>query len=114
MFIGSHSVSHPVFSKLSVADQEAEIAQSFASLESVLGHQEIRTFCYPYGGFHSFTSETEQLLKKHGCRFAFNVEHRDIQQRDFIHRPMALPRYDCNKFPHGLSRLGVSQPGVID
>ena len=60
----------------------------------------IRSFAYPYGGFHSFNADTEQLLNKHKCRFAFNVESRDINLDD-LRRKQALPRYDCNNFPHG-------------
>jgi len=105
MLLGSHSVSHPVFSKLNDADQEAEIRDSFAFLDRVVGPLPTRTFCYPYGGFHSFTPVTEQLLTKHGCQFSFNVEPRDIEDRDLKCRPQALPRFDCNQFPHGQARL---------
>jgi peptidoglycan/xylan/chitin deacetylase (PgdA/CDA1 family) len=104
MVIGSHTHSHPVLSKLCRATQEAEIQASFAALESVLGPLPDRPFCYPYGGFHSFNSTTEELLAAAGCRHAFNVEPRDISQADLSGRPLALPRYDCNQFPHGACR----------
>ena len=29
----------------------------------------LRTFCYPYGGFHSFTDTTERLLNDAGLPF---------------------------------------------
>lgn len=105
MVIGSHSVSHPVFSKLPRAEQEREIADSFGWLADCLG-EPATTFCYPYGGFHSFTSETEEILAANGCVLAFNVESRDIGEADLLHRPLALPRYDCNEFPHGRATVG--------
>lgn len=111
MIVGSHSVSHPVFSRLDSATQEREINESFAFLERATGGLEMRTFCYPYGGFHSFTAETERLLDAAGCRFSFNVEPRDIALADLRGRPQALPRYDCNMFPHGAARMG-SEPEV--
>ena len=99
--IGSHSGTHPLFSKLISGHQESEIQGSFDFLEEILGEQPIRTFCYPYGGFHSFTPETEKLLSDAGCKFSFNVEYRDIEINDLKCRPQALPRYDCNLFMHG-------------
>jgi len=104
MVIGSHTVNHPVMSKLSLKDQEKEIRESFAMLKSITGNRSLKTFCYPYGGFHTFTPETEELLEKNGCHFSFNVESRDINREDIINRRQALPRYDCNQFPHGSIR----------
>ena len=106
MLIGSHSVSHLVFSKLALQEQRFEIEHSFDLLANIVGEFRIKTFCYPYGGFHSFNPTTEILLDQAGCRFAFNVESRDVSRRDFNSRPQALPRYDCNEFPYGQTRGG--------
>ncbi|OOZ80618.1 hypothetical protein BOW50_01350 [Solemya velum gill symbiont] len=108
MIIGSHTVNHPVMSKISLESQEREIRNSFDTLESITEGLPTRTFCYPYGGFHSFTNETEKLLEENGCHFSFNVEPRDIDQNDLLNRRQALPRYDCNQFPHGSFRKTVS------
>ena len=99
--IGSHSVSHPLFSKLSIEEQRIEILDSFDYLNSVIGNSLAKTFCYPYGGFHSFTTDTERILSDCGCAFSFNVEYRNIESRDLRDRPQALPRFDCNLFPFG-------------
>ena len=109
MVIGSHSVSHPVFSKLAVDAQWSEIDTSFSFLEATLS-EPVETFCYPYGGFHNFTDDTKRLLAERGCRFAFNVEPRDIDARDLRECPMTLPRYDCNMLPHGKASMGTSRP----
>jgi len=106
MVIGSHSVNHFVMSKLSVEEQSYEIVDSFEFIEKNLGKQAIKTFCYPYGGFHTFSEETEKLLNKIQCDFSFNVENRDVTMTDFRTRPQALPRHDCNVFPHGKANLG--------
>ncbi len=110
MVLGSHTVNHPVMSKLSIEYQEREVVQSFDMLESIIGKSTIKTFCYPYGGFHTFTSQTERLLEKNGCHFSFNVESRDINQEDLANRRQALPRFDCNEFPHGSSMEYRSGP----
>lgn len=104
MVIGSHTVNHPVMGKLSINDQEKEITESFDMLESIIGKRVLKSFCYPYGGFHTFSSETEVLLEKSGCHFSFNVESREISQHDLGARRQALPRYDCNQFPYGACR----------
>jgi peptidoglycan/xylan/chitin deacetylase (PgdA/CDA1 family) len=104
MIIGSHTVNHPCMSKLPPDRQRLEIVESFEFLEGITGRPKARTFCYPYGGFHSFTDDTERILDELGCAFSFNVERRDIEPRDLRHRRQALPRYDCNLFPFGTSR----------
>ena len=109
MVIGSHSVSHPVFSKLDVETQWDEIDRSFSFLEDVL-ETPVQTFCYPYGGFHNFTDDTRRLLHKRGCRYAFNVEPRDIEAGDLADHPMALPRYDCNMLRFGRASMGAERP----
>jgi peptidoglycan/xylan/chitin deacetylase (PgdA/CDA1 family) len=109
MLVGSHGVSHLVMSKLGLKEQEREIADSFAFLEEATGSRPI-TFCYPHGGFHTFTRETEQLLTTHGALFSFNVEARDATVDDVRLRPQALPRHDCNKFPFGTASFGPKRP----
>jgi peptidoglycan/xylan/chitin deacetylase (PgdA/CDA1 family) len=114
MLVGSHSVNHRVFAKLALNEQSSEIDESFALLDAITGGLAVRTFCYPYGGFFTFTAETEHLLSSAGCRFSFNVEHRDITLADLTSRPHALPRYDCNYFPHGLAAAGPRRTGVTE
>ena len=103
MLIGSHSVSHPVLSRLPYNSQLHEIQESFKFLDEVVGGLTVKTFCYPYGGFHSFNRMTEDILSQENCLFSFNVESRDIYRRDIVERPQALPRFDCNEFPHGIA-----------
>lgn len=104
MIIGSHTVNHKVMSKLSFEEQDIEICNSFSTLEQITDGLPVRTFCYPYGGYHTFTEETEKLLEQHNSSFAFNVEPRDFELKDMLYRRQALPRYDCNLFPYGKIR----------
>jgi peptidoglycan/xylan/chitin deacetylase (PgdA/CDA1 family) len=101
MVIGSHTVNHPVMSRLSVEDQKYEIEHSFNLLDEITGGLDHRTFCYPYGGYHSFNETTERLLTQLSCKYSFNVEQRDIVPEDLKSRKQALPRYDCNQFKFG-------------
>ena len=104
MIVGSHAVSHRIFSKLTVAEQAREIRDSFEYLDEVTGGLEFRTFCFPYGGEDSFNVESEQLLDEAGCSFSFKVEPRNITAKDLLQRRQALPRYDCNRFRYGQVR----------
>jgi len=104
MVLGSHSHSHPVMSKLSYEMQQHEISVSFQVLERVLDGLRLKTFCYPYGAFHSFNQHTLSLLEQERCLFLFNVEARDISCDDIRVRQQFLPRYDCNLFPFGRAK----------
>jgi peptidoglycan/xylan/chitin deacetylase (PgdA/CDA1 family) len=105
MLIGSHTVSHALLSRLSVNEQRREILDSFTFVQDNLTLGGPRLFCYPYGWPHSFTPDTEIILDETGCLGSFTVEFRDISREDLKRRPQALPRYDCNLFPHGRARL---------
>ena len=100
MIFGSHTVSHPVMSKLSRSAQEQEICSSFDFLNS-LGITDHKTYCHPYGGFHSFDQNTIDILNENNVAYSFNVEPRDITRQDFQSNIQCLPRYDCNLFEHG-------------
>lgn len=109
MTIGSHTVNHPVMSRLSNINQRYEIEESFSYLQKNIKEFNPKTFCYPYGGFHSFSDETEQILDENKVLFSFNVEQRDIELRDIKNRQQALPRYDCNKFKFGKVRNNLNK-----
>ncbi len=107
MIVGSHTVSHPVMSKLSLDEQKYQIENSFNFLERSTGGLHLKTFCYPYGGFHTFTKETVNILEKNDCLFSFNKEPRDIEVNDLLNNPQSLPRYDCNQFKYGQCRINT-------
>lgn len=104
MIVGSHAVSHRIFSKLAVAEQAKEIKDSFDFLDKITGGLEFRTFCFPYGGSDSFNIESERLLDEARCSFSFKVEPRNITANDLLQRRQALPRFDCNRFRYGQVR----------
>jgi peptidoglycan/xylan/chitin deacetylase (PgdA/CDA1 family) len=110
MVIGSHGVDHLVMSKLTVDEQRQEIKSSCDFLAEVLDGP-VDTFCYPYGGDHTFTSETERLLEENGIRYSFSVDPRDVTAQDLKTRRQGLPRFDCNDFPHGKASIGPRDQG---
>ena len=100
MFLGLHSYSHRVMSKLTHSCQETEIRKSLDFFKR-LDLQEGLSYCHPYGGEHSFNQSTMELLKKNNIQFAFSVDPRNIKEADFHQSRYRLPRFDCNMFPHG-------------
>ena len=100
MIIGSHTLSHPVMSKLTKENQKREIEESFDFLSTFL-ELEHKTYCHPHGGFHSFNNDTIEILEELKVDYAFNVESRKIENVDFIKNRFHLPRFNTNEFPHG-------------
>ena len=98
--IGSHTVNHPVMSKLNREEQLFEIKDSFLFLKDLEVSSE-KTYCHPYGGFHSFDKNTIDLLNQENVIYSFNVDARDIKERDLISSRQYLPRFDCNNFVYG-------------
>ena len=98
--IGSHTVSHPLMSKLSEVEQKAEIKDSFDYLSANI-KLDVKTYCHPFGGFHSFNDITVKALEDSEVDFSFNVESREICDNDVAASIQFLPRYDCNEFPYG-------------
>lgn len=106
MILGNHGVDHRVMSRLTHQEQSAQIEDGYRFLEDITGEKGVRTFCYPYGGFSTFTEETEHMLDAYETLFSFNVEARDISSQDLRERPQALPRHNCRDLPHGRASIG--------
>jgi hypothetical protein len=58
-------------------------------------------YCYPFGAPSAFSPETEEIVAQAGCPLAFAVEANDIASPLALAKRYALPRHDCNAFPHG-------------
>lgn len=102
MIIGSHGESHPVMSKLNKSSQKQQIIRSFDYLHSIC-KMEHKSYCHPYGGFHSFDNKTIEILNENKVQYSFNVESRDLEENDLLKKRHLLPRYDCNEFQFGKS-----------
>jgi peptidoglycan/xylan/chitin deacetylase (PgdA/CDA1 family) len=97
MSVGGHGFSHSWLNKLSPTEQEDEITQSRAWLNSLGATRQHFVFCYPFGGYNQ---DTKDILKAQGCSAAFTTKvglaraHADDM--------LDLQRLDTNDLPrHG-------------
>ena len=89
---GSHTVTHPALSSLSIKDAEYEIRQSKKTIEDNLG-KTIDTFSYPFkfpDEKRAFIKDLRNLLQKHGyhqgvsTRIGITYENDDLYFRKRI------------------------------
>jgi peptidoglycan/xylan/chitin deacetylase (PgdA/CDA1 family) len=67
--VGAHSLTHPILSRLSAAEQQEEIQRGKERLEDILGH-EVAMFAYPYGSRADYSAETMKLAQAVGFQAA--------------------------------------------
>ena len=101
---GAHGKSHNLLTKFSSTELTCEVTGSIQALNDVLT-QPSDTFCYPYGGPDSWNDQVLTELEQQAIQYGFCVESADISVADLQQRPLWLPRYDCNEFPHGKARI---------
>jgi peptidoglycan/xylan/chitin deacetylase (PgdA/CDA1 family) len=94
--IGSHTVTHPVLSRLTSPDQlKFELTESKAVIERHTG-REVLSMAYPTGGRSSYTDEVVGQVKAAGYRFAFSYEsglNQPLHWDPFRLRRSAVERY---------------------
>ena len=101
---GAHGATHNLLTKVAQQELTHEVSGSIDEINDVL-HHSTETFCYPYGGPDSWNNAILEQLRVKNIRYGFCVEPSDITSLDLQHRPLVLPRYDCNQFPYGKARI---------
>lgn len=93
--IGSHTVTHPHLTDLSIMDQEREIAESKVKLENII-KQSVKSISYPFGTKKDFNKKTIELVKTNGYSYACaNIPDQTTKYSN----PYALPRYIVRNWP---------------
>ena len=101
MIFGSHTHKHRLVSQLEDQHQLHEIATAHKFVIDTL-NQTSASYCHPYGGRHSFTQQTLNILSKIGVEYAFSVDSRPIELKDLAgNKKYQLPRFNCNEFAFG-------------
>ncbi len=92
--IGSHTVSHPVLSRLTYKEQMKEIHDSFSFLSEICNIK-FKSFCYPYGYKSSYNDITLRVLSELEVDEAVIF---DNNAQEKINDKYQLSRIDCNQF----------------
>ena len=107
MEFGAHTVTHPILSKLTDGDVEAEIRYSVARVQEVAGHP-CRLFAYPNGSLDDFDDRAVTALKATGVEASVTtVQARNLSDSD----PFRLSRWDVGS-DISLARFAATVSGL--
>jgi peptidoglycan/xylan/chitin deacetylase (PgdA/CDA1 family) len=96
MAFGYHTRSHRMLSRLTAAEQELELRDGVRWIRDLTGQASV-SFCYPWGGPRTYTSDTVRILREAGYSVAYNTVRRRLDvTRD---TPFELPRVDTRDLP---------------
>lgn len=110
MRFGAHTMSHPILSRCSDAQSEAEIMDSVQVVRDNLSNPS-SVFCYPSGKRGDFGSREARAVAKAGLSAAVTSEHALI--RRLQHKPgdttwrFTIPRFSYDERIGGIPRLFV-------
>jgi peptidoglycan/xylan/chitin deacetylase (PgdA/CDA1 family) len=104
--IGAHTITHPVLSGQSAAEQQEEIAGSRRLLEHATDRP-VRSFAYPYGRPEHYTRETVALVRRAGfARACVNVPGLVGEDTDRLLLPRLLVQdWDQEEFARRLRAI---------
>jgi peptidoglycan/xylan/chitin deacetylase (PgdA/CDA1 family) len=96
MAFGYHTRSHRMLSRLAPAEQELELCDGVRWIRDLTGQGSV-SFCYPWGGARTYTSDTVRILRDAGYAAAYNTVRRRVDvARD---ARFELPRVDTRDLP---------------
>ena len=96
MTFGHHTRTHRLLARLSAAEQQAELAAGVAWIRGLTGQATV-SFCYPWGGPHTYTRDTVRILREAGYSTAFNTVRRRLSLTE--DGRYELPRVDTRDLP---------------
>jgi peptidoglycan/xylan/chitin deacetylase (PgdA/CDA1 family) len=96
MTFGYHTRSHRMLSRLTSGEQQQELADGVSWIRAITGQSTV-SFCYPWGGPRTYTSDTLRILGDTGYSVAFNT----VRRRADLLRDgrFELPRLDTRDLP---------------
>jgi peptidoglycan/xylan/chitin deacetylase (PgdA/CDA1 family) len=109
---GSHTMGHPILTRVDLAQVEAELMKSKKKIEDEIGSA-VFAFAYPNGQKDDFSPEIINLVQKSGMEIAFSLLPGPTWYSTVRKNPFAIRRiYIGNKdtFPRFVAKLnGVSR-----
>ncbi|MDD5086600.1 MAG: polysaccharide deacetylase family protein, partial [Candidatus Nanoarchaeia archaeon] len=80
---GSHTLNHPILTKIPISEAENEIKESKRIIEEKIKNK-IKFFCYPNGEFSDFNNKIKKILRENGFECSvlyipgFNSKNSDV------------------------------------
>ncbi len=99
MHFGVHGWNHVRFSRMTEAEQAADLDASIAFLRGLGVLPERWATCYPYGARDDYNGATVDLLSDRGCEAAFTTRTATVDINTDDHDAYQLPRLDTNDVP---------------
>lgn len=96
MVFGYHTRTHRMLSRLSVDEQQRELAGGVSWIRELTGQRDV-PFCYPWGGPRTYTADTVRLLRDEGYALAFNTVRRRAHPGEDAR--FEIPRFDTRDLP---------------
>lgn len=95
MWLGGHTVNHPVLARLTTEEQDWEIGECARRLRAELGIP-MTTFAYPVGTRATMNADTRRALERNGVRYAFSFYggHQPFSRWD----PLDIHRIHVGRF----------------
>lgn len=100
--VGSHSISHPILTKLDENQLAQELKQSREKLQQEIGRP-VDVFCYPNGEDTDFDQRVQEWIKHSGYRYAVSA---------FPSRHPISDNWCINRYPVG-SKLDMFEKNVF-
>ncbi|HXD19223.1 MAG TPA: polysaccharide deacetylase family protein [Vicinamibacterales bacterium] len=96
MAFGYHTRSHRMLSRLTVDQQQCELRDGVGWIKALTGQSHV-SFCYPWGGPRTYTTDTTTILRDCGYTAAFTSVRRRVDLD--ADRRFELPRVDTRDLP---------------
>lgn len=105
---GSHTLSHPILSKISLNEALREMKESKYRIEEVL-QKEILAFCYPNGKEDDFNEMTKKMVRKCGYLSAMTMIYgmNNLKSDRYELRRIPVGNRSFVHFIHDVSGFGV-------
>lgn len=89
--IGSHTVGHPILTRVPLKHVEHELVTSRHKIESEI-EQQVIAFAYPNGGVADYSNDVIQVVLQAGYQLAFTLTGDFAQYQQVRSNPLAISR----------------------
>ena len=89
---GSHTVSHPILTRIPLKDARNELNVSKKRIEDEIGKQQVISLAYPNGGISDFSSDVTKVVDEVGYKIAFTLLPGPTSYTSVRRKPLEIRR----------------------